>query len=184
MNDAAEIDVEDGLNPDQDQGEMRSATLEERTEAANTKIRDYALGAMAVGLVPVPLIDLAALFALQLKLLHSLAKVFDIEFKADLGRSAAASLVGGAIPVASAPTLAASLGKFIPGFGQAISTGSLVVLNGASTYALGKVFMQHFSSGGTFLTFDPEAVRDYFEEQLEEGKKVAAAMRKKEGQEE
>jgi uncharacterized protein (DUF697 family) len=172
----------DGEKPMEESEAMVEATLEERVDAANIKVREYSMGAMAVGLVPIPLLDLAALFTVQLKMLHSLANIFDIEFKGDVGRSALGSLVGGVIPVASAPTVAASLGKFIPGFGQAIAAGSQVVLNGAVTYAVGKVFLQHFASGGTFLTFDPEAVKEYFEEQLEEGKKVAAELRKKEGQ--
>ena len=47
-------------------------------------------------------------------------------------------------------------------------------LAGASTYAVGKVFVQHFESGGTFLNFDPEDVRDYYAEQFEKGKAAAA----------
>ncbi|MCP4106117.1 MAG: hypothetical protein GY749_11350 [Desulfobacteraceae bacterium] len=43
----------------------------------------------------------------------------------------------------------------------------------ASTYALGKIFIQHFASGGTFLTFDPEKVKAYYAEMFEDGKKVA-----------
>jgi hypothetical protein len=35
-------------------------------------------------------------------------------------------------------------------------------LSSACTYAVGKVFIQHFSSGGTFLTFSPARVREYF----------------------
>ena len=35
------------------------------------------------------------------------------------------------------------------------------VIAGAA-YAVGKVFIQHFASGGTFLTFDPEKVRAHY----------------------
>jgi len=48
---------------------------------------------------------------------------------------------------------------------------------GAVTYAVGKVFHQHFASGGTFLSFDPDKVRDYYAEMLREGKTVAANMK-------
>jgi hypothetical protein len=46
--------------------------------------------------------------------------------------------------------------------------------NAAFTYAVGKVFQQHFASGGTFLTFDPEKVKGYFASQYNKvrGKKV------------
>lgn len=165
--------------PHQNQApEMDDFTREHRHETADHVLRQYTLGGMAVGLVPIPFVDLAALAALQLKMLHSLAGVYDIEFKADLGRSAIASLVGSTLSTGLSPALAASLGKFIPGIGQTLSSGTAVLLNGAATYAIGKVFIQHFAAGGTFLSFDPEAVRDYFQTQLKEGGKVAAELHK------
>jgi hypothetical protein len=36
---------------------------------------------------------------------------------------------------------------------------------------VGKVFEQHFASGGTFLTFDAKKVEGYFREKFEEAKK-------------
>lgn len=148
-----------------------------RHREADRLVRQYALGGMATGLVPIPVADLAALIAVQLKLLHSLAGVYDIAFQADLGRSAIGSLLGSIVPSLAAPSLAASLGKLIPGVGQLLGTGTLVVLNGAATYAIGKVFTQHFASGGTFLTFDPETVRDYFAAQFAEGRTVVSELR-------
>ncbi|MCI5165392.1 MAG: GTPase, partial [Candidatus Electrothrix sp. GM3_4] len=44
----------------------------------------------------------------------------------------------------------------------------------AVTYAVGKVFHQHFASGGTFLTFDPDKVREYYAQMLKEGKAMAS----------
>ena len=151
------------------------ATLAEKTAEANLVVRNYMLGSMAIGVVPIPVVDLVALVAAQLKMLHSLSKIFDVEFKKDLGKSAISSLAGGALPLASTASVAASVSKFIPFIGQTLSLATLAVLNGASTYALGKVFLQHFASGGTFLTFDPEAVKAFYNESLEEGKAVAEA---------
>ena len=158
--------------------EMDDLIREHRHAAADHVLRQYTLGAMAVGLVPIPVVDLVALVAVQLKMLHSLAGVYDIEFKADLGRSAVASLVGGTVSTSLSPTLAASLAKLIPGIGQTLASGSASLLNGAATYAVGKVFIQHFAAGGTFLSFDPEAVRDYFQTQLQEGGRVTAESKK------
>ena len=159
-------------------------SIEEKNALAEKRVQQYVIGSMAIGVVPFPLIDLAALTALQLKMLHSLANIYDVEFKADLGKSAIASLVGGVAPVAAAAPVAASLSKFIPVIGQTVSVGTLVVLNGASTYAIGKVFDQHFASGGTFLTFNPESVREYFAEQYEKGKELASKLRRKKDTEE
>lgn len=148
---------------------------EKRHSAADHMVRSYALGAMAVALVPVPLVDLAGLVAVQLKLLHGLAGLYRISFRADLARAAVASLIGGVLPTAAAPALAFSLSKLLPVSGQLLGAGSQTLLSGAATYAIGKVFIQHFAAGGTFLTFDPEAVQDYFEQQLEAGKARAQA---------
>lgn len=162
--------------PEPESAEM---TPEERHAAADHLVRNYALGAMAVALVPVPLVDLAGLVAVQLKMLHGLAGLYGVAFRVDLGRSAVASLIGGVLPTAAAPALAFSLSKLIPVSGSLLGAGSLTLLSGAATYAIGKVFIQHFAAGGTFLTFDPEAVRDYFEQQLKAGRQVAAELKPK-----
>ncbi|MEZ5671856.1 MAG: hypothetical protein R3E08_05540 [Thiotrichaceae bacterium] len=49
-------------------------------------------------------------------------------------------------------------------------------MGGAATYAIDKVFVQHFESGGTFLDFDPEAVREHFAAEFAKGKDVAASL--------
>lgn len=146
-------------------------------ERAIQCIKRYTMGSMAVGVIPFPFVDMAALSVLQLKMLHTLAKVYGIEFKANMGKSAITSLVGGIAPVYSAAPVAASLSKFIPVVGHAVSYSSLVVLNGASTYAIGKVFQQHFASGGTFLTFEPETVRNYFSKQFDKGKEIVSSLK-------
>jgi uncharacterized protein (DUF697 family) len=64
--------------------------------------------------------------------------------------------------------------KAIPGVGGLIGMVASPALAGASTYALGKVFIQHFESGGTLLDFDPAKMKAYYASQYEEGKQVVA----------
>jgi len=45
------------------------------------------------------------------------------------------------------------------------------------TYVMASVFIQHFESGGTFLDLDPEAVREHFMREFEEGKTLAADLK-------
>jgi hypothetical protein len=78
--------------------------------------------------------------------------------------------------------VAASLAKAVPFFGSTLGYLTLPLLGGASTYAVGRVFLQHFESGGTFLTFDPEQVRDYFAEQFEAGKLMVAKQKQRDPQ--
>jgi len=136
------------------------------SKAHNTVIK-YAIGSMAISSVLLPVLDIAALTAIHVKMLHSLAKQYKIEFSHDLAKSLTASLLGAVIPVASAISIA----KVVPLIGQASGIISMVILGGASSYAVGKVFIEHFESGGTFLTFNPEISRDKFQALFEEGKR-------------
>jgi hypothetical protein len=62
--------------------------------------------------------------------------------------------------------------KFIPGIGTAAAMFVTPALSAASTYAVGRVFVQHLESGGTLLTFNAKKMREHFEKALGEGKRV------------
>lgn len=145
---------------------------------ANNIVKNHVIGAMGISLVPIPLVDLVGLVGIQLKMLHSLANHYRVPFSENLGKSLIVSLVGGVMPTSTAMTLA-SLVKAVPGLGTATGMVSVTILGGATTYAIGQVFIQHFESGGTLLDFDPKKMRGYFTLKLQEGKQVASSLRKK-----
>lgn len=142
---------------------------------AKKMIKNYALMSVGAGLVPIPLVDMVALTGLQLKLLSGISRIYNIKFSKSVGKSIIGSLLGGFLPV-TVSTPFGSLLKAIPVIGQTVGAVSMSLLGGATTYAIGKVFLQHFASGGTFLDFDPEKVRTYFAEQFQEGKKVSSDL--------
>lgn len=160
-----------------DQAEETTQTEEQNPHvAADSTIKYHMYGAMGVGLIPLPMVDLVALTGVHINMLRKLAKAYDVPFMQDKVKNILASLVGGSLPVGLAGAFA-SLIKTIPVVGQTTGVLALPILAGATTYAVGRVFKQHFASGGTFLNFDPEAVREYYEKMLKEGKKVASAMK-------
>ena len=52
--------------------------------------------------------------------------------------------------------------KGLPVVGTALGIVAVPAFASGLTWAIGKVFVQHFASGGTFLDFDPDKVRAYF----------------------
>ena len=144
----------------------------------NDIVKNHVIGSMAVGLVPLPLVDLMALTGVQLNMLRKLTQHYNISFFKDKATNILATLIGSGMPVAFSGILS-SLVKSIPIIGQ--TTGALVMpaISGASTYAVGKVFIQHLESGGTFLNFDPEAVKEYYGAMFKEGQQVVANLKKK-----
>jgi uncharacterized protein (DUF697 family) len=141
-------------------------------------IRKRVYAAMALGLAPIPLVDLFGLFALQIELVRSLAKKYEVPFKDNRVKSLVASLVGGIVPVGAAP-LFASLVKVVPFVGFTTGAASMSILGGASTYAVGNVFAKHFASGGTLLDLKVEKVQAGFKEQYEKGKGYVSTLKKK-----
>jgi len=136
-------------------------------------ITNNVYAAIGIGFIPIPIIDLVALSGLQLNMLRKMADKYGIEYKTETVRGIVAALLGGVAPLATAGTCA-SLLKMIPIVGYTTSAVSLSITAGASTYAVGKIFQQHFASGGTFLDFNPDSVREHFQQKFEEGKGVAS----------
>jgi len=137
--------------------------------AANRIVKNHMLVALAVGLVPVPVVDVAAVTAIQLRMLSRLSHEYDVEFSEELGGSVIGSLVGAGGSYLASSAAAHLLLHLVPVAGWLANAATTAIFSSASTFAVGKVFVQHFSSGGTFLTFDPEKVREYYWEQLNQG---------------
>jgi len=145
---------------------------------AEQLVRRHIVYAMAGGVVPVPMFDVAAITGVQLKLLTELADLYEVPFESTSVKNVLGSLVGGLGGV-SAGLWGASLLKSIPVVGSVAGMVMVPVFAGASTYAVGKVFIQHFESGGTFLTFDAKKAQAYYREVFDEGKKVASELKDK-----
>jgi uncharacterized protein (DUF697 family) len=128
---------------------------------------------MGVGLIPFPVVDMVGITGVQLNMLRRLSNTYEVPFTEHKVKNILASLLGGSSVLPIGRTLM-SLVKAVPLAGQAIGAVTMPITAGAVTYAVGKVFHQHFASGGTFLTFDPDKVREYYKEMLEEGKVIAS----------
>ncbi len=146
----------------------------ERLARAHRLTQNYVLVAAGIALVPVPLIDLVGLMALEVKLVHSLAKHYDVPFKENVARSLLASLLSGASSTLLARGLA-SLAKAVPGLGTLAGSGGIAVSSASVTYAVGEVFIQHFESGGTLLNFDADKLKGLFTSKLKDAPAEAEA---------
>lgn len=147
-----------------------------REERLGKLAKNHILASVGVGLVPVPFVDLVALMGIQLDMIRKLSAEYAVPFKEGRGKSIISSLLGGFLPVAVGGTIASFI-KCIPLIGQTTGAVTMPVISGAATYAVYKVFRQHYEMGGTLLDLDPEKVRAYFSEQFTKGKKVATDLK-------
>ncbi len=136
-------------------------------------IKDYVIASVAASIVPVPLFDIAAVIAIQLRMIQKLSEQYDKPFSDSLGRKVIYALAGGVFGYSAGYFVAASATKLIPGIGWMIGMVSLPVVAGASTYAVGKSIANHYEEGGTLLDFNADKMRRFYDEQFEKGKTVA-----------
>ena len=60
-----------------------------------------------------------------------------------------------------------SLIKGVPAIGWAVGAVTMPALSAGATYVIGKVFIQHFASGGTLLDFNVPDYREFIKVQKE-----------------
>ena len=145
-----------------------------KDEKADSIIKNHMIWSMGAGFIPVPILDLFAVGAVQLDMIRQLCKLYEIDFKQTEGKAIITALTGSGLA-----RLGARAVKFIPGVGSLLGGVTMAVLSGASSYALGEVFKKHFETGGTFLDFDPGRLKKYYNEKFEKGKEVAGELQKK-----
>jgi uncharacterized protein (DUF697 family) len=131
-----------------------------RKKAAGKIIRRRMLYAAGLGLIPIPVVDVASIFSTQVLMVREIANLYNIPFNKHRVESFIGVLVGDLGTI--------SIVKAIPGLGTLLGGATLALSGAAATYAIGKIFTQHFNQGGTLLDFDPVQSREYFYKLYEE----------------
>jgi uncharacterized protein (DUF697 family) len=137
---------------------------DDRRPFAEKLVERFSWWSGAAGLIPVPFVDLATVGAIQIQMLRRISQIYGVPFSENLGKALIASLAGSMIP-ASSGAGAASLAKGVPIVGLTMGAIVMPVLSAGATYAIGMAFIEHFSSGGTLLDFNPPDYREFIKAQ-------------------
>ncbi len=142
--------------------------------AAHQQIVGHSLTATGLGALPV--VDLVAVSAVQAKLLHSLAAIYEQQWDKQT-TSEFIGLMG--VGIASgylARVVGRTVAKIIPVFGQTIGAVWGASSSGATTYALGKAAVYFFVMHQKGLDIDAATIRKIYADALESG---AALLKKR-----
>jgi len=151
------------------QPETAAQTGLPRDQQAMALVNSYVPWAAASGLIPVPTADVVALVALQIRMLSKLGSMYDVPFMENSVKSSVSALIGTVVASGAGASIG-SLIKAVPVVGTYIGFVATPGTFAAVTYAVGRVFVTHFESGGTFLDFDPQKTREYFKAEFEKAK--------------
>lgn len=141
-----------------------------REEQARGLIKYYSAWSAGAGVVPVPFVDMVLVIGVQVQLLRKMSEVYGVSFQDNIAKSLVGALLGGLLPEAASMGALGHALRMVPGLGPIFGILTMPAFSAAATYALGQVFLQHFESGGTFLTFKPENVREHFRKIFETAK--------------
>ncbi len=104
------------------------------------------------GVIPLPLINVASVTGIILRMVKLLSDLYGVPFERDRARAIVIGLIGGLMPTALSTMTASTLLYIVPGsnlLGLAVSSVT------ASTCArrIGWIFVDHFESGATLVEF-------------------------------
>lgn len=136
--------------------------MNDKDVAAQEIVKRFALYAGGVGLVPLPVFDFAAITLVEIKMLRELAKLYDVPFEEDRAKSIVVSLVGAYAATKGGYAVGGSLMKSVPIIGMTLGLAAMPAFGAGVTWFIGRLFIQHFVSGGTFLDFDTAKFRARF----------------------
>lgn len=141
-------------------------------------VKRHVYWAVGAGLIPLPVVDIAAVTAIQVDMLKQVCTFYKIDYSEESGKTWITALVTSTMSSVLARVGSSAL-KFIPVIGTVLGATSMAIVSGASTYALGMAFSHHFENGGTFANLDEGKVKEIYNEQVKEGKKIAKSLKEK-----
>ncbi len=117
-----------------------------RRAAAQKIVARYKNYAALGGLVPLPVVSIASLTAINLRMVKTLSVLYGVPFQRDRTRSLIVGIVAGAVPAGLGTATSSTLMFVIPG-GMLVGLGVSAISAAALTRAIGLVFVDGFESG-------------------------------------
>jgi uncharacterized protein (DUF697 family) len=132
-------------------------------------IKNRSLLAAGFGILPVPVFNFVSATAVQLAMVQSIARLYNIEVKKSWIKNIIASVLGGLAATGLSGVAVRGLAGF-PLVGTSLAVLSAPALNGLTTYAIGYMFVRYFESPEGFLKTNAKALGRWFKEGLKDGR--------------
>jgi uncharacterized protein (DUF697 family) len=119
-----------------------------RLSQAHAIVERHATYSAAGGIIPLPIVNVASVMAIIVRMVRILSKLYGVPFERDRARAIVVGMVGGATPTGLAAVTSSTLYYLVPAsavIGLAVSSVAAV----ACTRSIGRTFVEHFESGAT-----------------------------------
>ena len=116
-----------------------------RRAQARSIVERHKTFAAVGGLFPLPIVNVAGVTAVILRMVKQLSDLYGVPFERDRTRSFIVGLVGGAVPTGLGTATASTLAFVLPAHAL-VGLGVSAISAGALTRGIGLVFVDHFES--------------------------------------
>jgi uncharacterized protein (DUF697 family) len=117
-----------------------------RRSFANKIVERHRTYAAVGGLLPLPIVNIGAVTAANLRMVRQLSELYQVPFQRDRARAMIVSLIAGAVPTGFGFATSSTLMLIVPG-GALFGLGVSAITAGALTRAIGQVFLESFETG-------------------------------------
>jgi uncharacterized protein (DUF697 family) len=169
--------LEEIMDDEMKKAEDVKVTISKDQQDPDRVIFDHVGFSLIAGAIPIPVVDVIAISAIQIDMIRQLSKIYNIDFDDEIGKTLVTSIVGSTFGL-SIGSFGASAVKAVPVFGSILGIASQVILAGITTYAVGFIFNSHFRDHKTLVDFNFNDVKDAFEDLLKKGKEYVDGFMK------
>lgn len=125
--------------------EMAAKVANMRRSFARKIVERHRTYAAVGGLLPLPVVNIAGVTAVNLRMVRQLSELYQVPFQRDRARAMIVSLIGGAAPAGFGAATSSTLMWIIPG-GMLVGLGVSALTAGTLTRAIGQVFVESFEN--------------------------------------
>jgi uncharacterized protein (DUF697 family) len=119
-----------------------------RRMQANSIVERHTAYAAVGGIIPVPIVNVASITAVIVRMVKRLSDLYGIPFERDRARAIVVGLMGGAMPTGLGAVTTSTLFYVVPGSGLVgLAVSSIAAV--ACTRSIGRIFVEHFETGSS-----------------------------------
>ena len=117
-------------------------------------VHRYMAISAGAALIPVAGLDVAALAGIHVGLIKQLCEHYDVDFTEHTARNVLIGVAGSVVPGMVGSILGRRILGMLPLTSAVFGWTLMSAGSAAFSYAIGRLFIEHFEGGGTLLSFD------------------------------
>jgi uncharacterized protein (DUF697 family) len=136
--------------------------MNQHDPAAMKIVYRYMAVSAGAALIPIPGADIAVLAGVHISLIKRLCEHYTVDFSEHTARNIMIAVLASVIPGTVGSVAGRKILRLLPGTVRVIGWGVMSASSAVFSYGIGMLFIHHFESGGSLLSFDTRRLHEVF----------------------